>query len=403
VRAAVQDLLVIETAGVLAGPLVGQFFAELGARVVKVENPRTGGDVTRSWRTAGESPQASRTAYFCAANWGKAGIALDLGVAPQRGVLLDLLQRADIWIDNFLPGSLERLGIDAAQVRRDNPGLIHARIEAYGPGDERPGYDAALQAQTGLMSINGTADSGPLKLPLAMVDILAAHQLKEGVLLALWERERTGRGGTVSASLYDSGVACLANQATNFLVTGQVPRPMGSGHPSIAPYGTAFDCSDGKPVVLAVGNDRQFAALCAALGKPALAAAPEFATNGQRVLHRERLEALLGEAVARVERDPFLARLERLGVPAAPVLSVQEALSTDLAAPLLLHDPATGRAGLRTAVFALAAGDDARVELRPPPALDQDAEEVLVDILGHAPDSAARFLAAASADESGAA
>ena len=393
----VRDLLVIETAGVLAGPLVGQFFAELGARVIKVENPGAGGDVTRSWRTAAESPNEPCPAYFCAANWGKSSIALDLGDAAERGVLLDLLDRADIWIDNFRPAALERLGIDPGAIRERNPRLIHARISAYGEGDERPGYDAALQAETGLMSINGTAQSGPLKLPLAMVDILAAHQLKAGVLLALWERDQSGAGAGISVSLYDSGVSSLANQAANFLVTGQAPRRLGSGHPNIVPYGTVFECAEGKPVVLAVGDDRQFSALCAVLGRQDLARQSEYAGNQDRLRNREPLEALLAELIAATDRDELLAGLRQSKVPAAPVLSLEEVIESRATAPLLLRDDPSGRAGLRTAIFQRAEPGSKPVKLCRPPRLNQDAAEILTGVLGYPPDHMEGILRRASA------
>ncbi|NIP19215.1 MAG: CoA transferase [Xanthomonadales bacterium] len=388
---AVRDLLVIETAGVLAGPLAGQFFAELGARVVKVENPRAGGDVTRQWRTPEEDPEETRTAYFCAANWGKASVALDLKSEAGRAVLDDLLDRADLWIDNFQPATLDRLQIRPDEIRERNPRLIHARIEAYGPGDDRPGYDAALQAESGLMSMNGTADSGPLKLPLAMVDILTSHQIKEAVLLALWERERTGLGGAVSASLYDSAVACLANQATNYLVTGKAPRRLGSGHPNIVPYGTVFECAGGKPVVVAVGNDRQFAALCEVLGSPELAGKPEYASNRQRVIHRGSLEGLLAKLLGTIDRESLVAKLEGRNVPAAAVLSIDEVMAAEASGPLLLRDEASGRAGLRSVAFK-AVGGEFRSGLAPPPRLGQDSERVLSDILGYSPDRIAQAL-----------
>jgi crotonobetainyl-CoA:carnitine CoA-transferase CaiB-like acyl-CoA transferase len=380
---AAADLLVVETATVLAGPLVGQFFAELGATVVKIENPATGGDVTRHWKIGSEAPDESCPAYFCSVNWGKCSLALDLKTVQGRDILEDLLGRADVWIDNFRPGALERMDLSAAEIQSRFPRLVHARITAYGADDPRPGYDAALQAETGLMSMNGTAESGPLKLPLAMVDILAAHQLKQAVLLKLWEREVNGTGGEVSVSLYASGVSALANQASNYLVAGRVAERQGSGHPNIVPYGTVFPCAGGLPLVLAVGSDRQFAALVELLGEVGLAELPDFAHNRDRVRNRDCLNDLLSGLISKLDRDFLLEKLAERDIPAAPVLGIDEVMNAGATAPLLLNDMESGTAGLRTVAFEIASSTVGPEGLRRPPELNQDAREVLSSVLDY--------------------
>ena len=207
-----QGLKVLELANILAGPLVGQFCAELGADVIKVEQPGLG-DATRTWRLATESPDADYTAYFASANWGKRSIALDIGHHAGQEVVAKLAQHADIVIASYKPGDDARFGVDYESLKASNPGLIYLQIDAYGEGDDRPGFDAIIQAEAGFTFLNGEANGPPTKMPVALVDILAAHQLKEGLLLALLRRERDGKGSFVTTSLLGAATASLANQA----------------------------------------------------------------------------------------------------------------------------------------------------------------------------------------------
>lgn len=361
---------VLELATVLAGPQVGQFLAELGADVLKIEPPGSG-DVTRTWKAPGEDPAGRGSAYFAAANWGKRSQVLDLTTPAGRAALLDLARTADIVLTSYKPGDAPRLGADYATLRAVNPGLIYASITGYGPESPRAGYDAVLQAESGFMHLNAAlaADGTvgpPQKMPVALIDLLAAHQLKEGVLAALYRRARTGQGALVEVSLAQSALASLANQATNWLVAGLNPQPLGSDHPNIVPYGTVFTAADGTRLLLAVGTDRQFADLCAVLNAPDLAAEPRFATNAQRVRHRAELTALLHSLIGAVEGKVLLAALAQRHVPAGAVRDVAQALASPEAQPLLLRDPATGRAGgVRTAVFRLD-GEELNRPLTPP-------------------------------------
>lgn len=359
----------VETATVLAGPLVGQFLAELGAEVIKVEPPC--GDVTRHWRLADEDGEGP-SAYFTAANWGKRSVVLDLSAADGRDALLRMLASADVWLDNFRPGAAQRLGLDPDAILATNPRLVHARLSAYGDDDPRPGYDALLQAETGFMALNRAPGAAPMKFPVALVDILAAHQLKQAVLLALWQRERDGRGRRVHVSLHDAGLSAWANQAAAWLAAGIKPRASGSEHPSIVPYGSVYACGDGQALVLAVGNDPQFEQLCAVIGRAELAADARFADNPARVRNRDLLRDELSRAMAARRRAEWLDRFEAADVPAAGVHELHDALDAPESAHLVLDSE--GLRGLRTAVMQ---GFGPPARLAPPPSLGAHTEAVL--------------------------
>ncbi len=318
------DLLVLELANVLAGPGVAATFAELGARVVKVENLRTGGDVTRTWKLPDEEKDNDISAYFSCANWGKQSVALDLLTREGLNIVHALAAKADIVIASYKPGDAEKLKVDYNTLSRRNPKLIYAHLTGYGTDNDRAGYDAIIQAETGFSFMNGEAGCKPVKMPVALMDILAAHHMKEAILLALLSRERTGQGTYIDVSLFRSGISSLANQATNWFVGGIIPKAMGSDHPNIVPYGTIFYTSDKKPLVLAVGSDKQFAELCKVLGKPEIALDPRFATNLQRVKNRDVLNKIISELIAGVERNRLLEALNKLKVPAGGVFDMKE-------------------------------------------------------------------------------
>ncbi|TGD79912.1 CaiB/BaiF CoA transferase family protein [Hymenobacter wooponensis] len=360
-------LKVLELASVLAGPQVGQFFAELGAEVLKVEAPT--GDVTRTWRTPAEPADTTVSAYFSCANWGKQSVVLDLTTPEGKAEIQQLLGQSDIVLASYKPGDAEKLGVDYALLAGSHPRLIYGHITGYGPTVNRAGYDAVLQAEAGFMHLNTLPGQEPLKMPVAMVDLLTAHQLKEGLLTALYQRERTGRGALVQVSLLHSALASLANQATSFLVTGRDPQPLGSGHPSIVPYGTVYEAADGVRLLLAVGADRQFQHLCMVLGHPKWADDARFQTNAARVTHRSELEQLLRARIAEVSGDGLLQELELRHVPAGAVRTVGEALGHPSAQEMLLPaTPEFPHQGLRTVAFRSNAWPVAK-QLSAPPAV----------------------------------
>lgn len=360
-------LRVLELATVLAGPQVGQFFAELGAAVLKIEAPA--GDVTRTWRTAGDNPESSVSAYFAASNWGKTSLVLDLTQPAAQAELHRLAAQADVLVASFKPGAADQLGAGPTPLRALNPRLIYAHLTGYGPTSPRVGYDAVLQAETGFMHLNaaGPADP-PQKMPVAFIDLFAAHQLKEGILTALYQREKTGLGALVEVSLHDSALASLANQGATWLTTGHDPVPLGSGHPGIVPYGTVYRAADGQRLVLAVGTDAQFQQLCLVLQRPHWAREVRFATNPTRVRHRQALEELLLVRIAELNGAALLHELARLGVPAGAVRSVGEALDQEAARAMLLPPAADfSYPGLRTVAFRSSAWPIAATLLPPPP------------------------------------
>lgn len=361
-------MLVLELASVLAGPSVGQFFAELGATVVKLENAVTGGDVTRNWKLSGEQGSQGVSAYFSAANWGKRSVGLDITQPQALEVVHQLAAKADLVIASYKPGDAEKLQVDYRTLTQLNPRLIYGHITGYGPEDERAGYDAVIQAESGFMFLNGSPDGPPTKMPVALIDVLAAHQLKEGILTALLQRERSGKGSYVQVSLFDAAVSALANQGTNYLVAGHNPQRMGSEHPNIVPYGRVYTCKDGLPLVLAIGDDRQFRRLCQALGDSALAERPEFATNSARVRHREAVNEQLEKLIGQHERQCLLQELHRLHVPAGAVNSVPEVFEQPQARRMLLTQP-HGSSGIRQVAFVMeGTGVDT---VTPPPTFGQ--------------------------------
>ena len=344
-----RDLKVLELASVLAGPLVGTFFAELGAEVLKIENRMTGGDITRQWKLPSESAGTPVSAYYLSANWGKKSVFMDLSQPSEQAEIQKLLEHTDILILNFKSGDAEKFGLGWENLSAKFPRLICLQISGYGPGDPRPAFDLALQAETGFMSMNGTKDSGPLKMPVAFIDLFAAHQSKEGILTALYSREKSGKGALVSVSLLDSALASLANQGSNFLIAGENPQACGSLHPNIAPYGETFRCGDGKFLVLAVGNDKQFGRLCLECGIPEAATDPRFIHNIDRVKNRSAFQKLIENWFLQFPADEISVKFQSAEIPCSVVRSVSESLSSSAAA-LLFRKTEYGPF-VKTAVF----------------------------------------------------
>ena len=320
-----EGLKVVELASVLAGPLVGTFLAELGAEVIKVEPPGQG-DVTRNWRLADE-PLDGPSAYYSAANGPKTTIQINLKSKAGQDQLSSLLNGTDILLQNARPDALPSLGLDPEQLAKRYPTLIHVHLLGFFDQPGRGGYDIVVQAESGFLSMNGTPDGAGFRMPVALMDVLAAHQMRSALLLALYERERSGSGAYIETWLDASGFSGLANRATEHLVAGQTPRPLGALHPQIAPYGEHFSCRCGAVIVTAIGNDRQFAALCELLGAEELAATSSFSSNPLRVQNRENLALKLGPYFASLDAQFIMEQAMLQGVPLGRVKSVPEALS----------------------------------------------------------------------------
>ncbi len=328
-------LKVLELASVLAGPSVGQFFAELGAEVIKVENLSSGGDVTRTWKGRGEQTD-DRSAYFCSVNWGKKSIALDLNTADERSIVLQLAKRSDIVIASYKPGDADKLGVAYHQLKALNPTLIYGQITGYGSDQERVGYDAVIQAESGFMELNGSAEGPPTKMPVALIDVLAAHHLKEGLLLALLKREKSGQGSLVEVSLIQSAISSLVNQASNWLVAHHIPKRQGSSHPNIAPYGDSFLTKDGKRVLLAIGSDRQFLDLMQVLGLKQLEKDVRFSSNPERVNNRPVLNKFLEKAIEQIESTSLMQSLHQKKIPAGLIQNIAEVFEIPKAQEILV-------------------------------------------------------------------
>lgn len=337
-----KDLVVVELASVLAGPAVGMFFAELGAKVIKVENKNTGGDVTRSWKLAVEDPEHPISSYFCAVNAFKEHIFLDLQMSEDRILLDQLLERADILIMNFKFGDAERFNLGYDHLKAAYPKLIIGNITGFRSAPRRTAYDVVIQAECGFMSMNGNDDSGPVKMPVALMDLLAAHQLKEGILVALIQRHKKETGAWVEVSLEEAALSSLANQASNYLMNRVVATRMGTCHPNIAPYGDMFTCKDGELVVLAVGSHGQFQKMCSVLGFPDLAGDRRLRSNEARVKNRKFLQLELGKLFMEQLRDDILDRMILQGIPCGAVRRLDEVLNTDLAAKMTIEEIVDG-------------------------------------------------------------
>jgi crotonobetainyl-CoA:carnitine CoA-transferase CaiB-like acyl-CoA transferase len=320
VTSALQGLKVIDLSRVLGGPHCTQALADHGARVIKLEPPA--GDETRTWGPPFDDTDTAW--YFNGVNRNKLGISVDLSREEGRTVLWQLLEDADVLVENFKPGTLARWGMDFERDLQPRfPRLIHCAVSGFGPDGPLgglPGYDAVIQAMAGLMSVNGERDGGPMRVGLPIVDMVTGLNAFAGILLALAEREKSGRGQSIDIALYDCGVSLLHPHLPNYFGSGKAPGRSGNAHPNIAPYdsyqtGTA-------PIFLAVGNDRQFAKLCMHIGAAELAGDARFADNRSRCAHRPELKQALEARLARFDCETLAQDLIRAGVPCGPVLSV---------------------------------------------------------------------------------
>ena len=321
-------LKVVELARILAGPWAGQIFADLGADVIKIES--SAGDDTRQWGPPfiTYADGSSDAAYFHAANRGKTSVVIDFATPEGQAEVRRLVADADVVIENFKVGTLAKYGLDYASLSAENPRLVYCSITGFGqdgPYASRPGYDFIIQGMSGVMDLTGDPDGPPQKIGVAFADIMTGLYSVIAIQAALAAREVSGRGDHIDMALFDVMTGVLANQAQNYLVTGQTPRRLGNTHPNITPY-AVFPTSDGW-FILAVGNDSQFRKFCAAMGLDALAQDARFTSNAMRLEHRGVLEVLVAEATRLRTRADLLELLEEAGVPAGPINSVADAFA----------------------------------------------------------------------------
>lgn len=383
---------VLDLSRVLAGPWATQLLGDYGADVIKVERPGAGDD-TRQWgppwlrEKAGGAGRES--AYFLATNRNKRSLTLELSSAAGQRLIRELAAHADVIVENFKAGTLERWGLNVDELRQDNPGLIVCTISAFARDSTRagdPGYDAMIQAAGGLMSITGPpdADGGePQKVGVAIADIMCGMYAATAIIAALHERSGSGRGQSIEIPLYDSQVAWLANQAMNFLVGGTVPGRLGTAHPNIVPY-QAFRTADGF-IMVAVGNDRQFADCMRCCGMPELAGDPRFQRNEDRLANRVELVALMSTALEQETSDHWLRGLAESGVPCSPINDVDEVFSSAYAAEcgLVRSLPHPYDNTLPTVANPVRFSSGEVSYHSAPPLLGEHSGEVLADWLGY--------------------
>lgn len=383
---------VLDLSRVLAGPWCSQILADLGADVVKVERPGSGDD-TRAWgppylRDA-DGRETGDAAYFLCANRNKRSVAVDLASPAGQALVRDLACKADVLLENFKPGGLAKYGLDAQSLHKLSPRLVYCSISGFGqtgPYAGRAGYDFLVQAMGGLMSITGPAyeepGTGPHKVGVALTDILTGLYSTIAIQAALAERERSGIGQRIDLALLDVQVACLANQASNYLAAGVAPRRMGNAHPSIVPY-QDFPTADGD-MILAIGNDQQFARFCEVAGNPELATDDRFRTNPQRVAHRKALIQLLRKITVQRTTTEWIRDLESRGVPCGPINTIEDVFADPQVVArkmrIEMPHPQAGTVALTANPICLS---DTPVEYRlPPPALGQHTDTVLSEWLG---------------------
>lgn len=368
---ALKGLRVIDLSRVLGGPFASQVWGDHGADVIKIEPPS--GDETRQW---GPPFREGTAAYFQGVNRNKRAMALDLRQPKGRAVLLRLLEDADVLLENFKTGTMTKWGLGYDEVlSKQFPRLVHCRVSGFGsdgPLGGLPGYDAVLQAMGGIMSVNGTAQSGPMRVGLPVVDMVTGLNAAMAVMLALRHRDVTGLGQFVEATLFDSALSLLHPHAANHALSGNLPALSGNDHPNISPY-SVFQTGT-RPIYLAVGNDRQFHRLCAEINAPEIADDPRFRTNGDRLEQRQALTKLLEEKLATKDGAALADQLIRAGVPAGPVLNIEEAL----------NHPHTHHRGMRVKIDDyVGLGAPSRLSRaapsyrRKPPKFAQHTEEIL--------------------------
>lgn len=388
---ALADLKVLDLSRVLAMPYCSMMLGDLGAEIIRVERPGVG-DETRHW---GPPWAGELSAYYLCTNRNKKDITVDLKKKEGQEIIRQLARRSDILLENFLPGDLAKMNLGYEDIKAINPKIIYASVTGYGqtgPYRDQPGFDFILQAQGGLMSIIGEEDGPPMKVGVAIVDITAGLFVCSAILAAIHYREKTGQGQHIDMALLDAQVAWLANQASNYLVSGRVPRRMGNAHPNIVPYET-FQAKDGIYIALGVGNDNQWKKFCRIAQIEPLMDDPQYATNPKRVENRKKLVPLLQEVFLQKNSGEWLQLLGEAEIPVGPINTIDRVFADPqvLARQMLveMHHPKIGKIKVVGSPMKFS---ETPVQYRiPPPLLGEHTEEVLRDVLGYEKETIARL------------
>ena len=376
-----QGIRVLDLSRVLAGPYCTMVLGDLGADVIKVEPPE--GDETRGW---GPPFAEGESAYYLCVNRNKRGIVINLKTDEGKKILRDLALQSDVLVENFRPGTLEKFGLDFATLHELNPKLIYCSITGFGQTGsirDKPGYDFMIQALGGLMSITGEPEGEPMKTGVAVVDLFAGQNAIIAILAALQARTLTGRGQHLDISLFDSQLGWLANVASNYLISGNLPKRYGNAHPNIVPY-QSFQASDGW-FAIAVGNDKQFEALCKVIGKLELASDPRFAKNSGRVENREEIIPLLASIFKTASVSEWLTKLDEAQIPCGPINNFEQVFSMPTVKEremlVKMNHPTIGELPLVGSPLKMS---NTPVEYRlPPPLMGEHTEDVIMDLLGY--------------------
>ena len=333
---ALDGIVVLDLSRILAGPTCTQLLGDLGATVIKIENPKSGGDDTRAWgpnyAKAPDGQATDLSAYFMSSNRNKLSVAVDLSTDEGQEHIRALAARADIVIENYKPGGLVKYGLDHATLRAAHPGLVYCSISGFGqtgPNRDQPGYDLMAQGYSGIMSLTGAPDGVPTKVGVGIADVMCGMYATVGILAALRHRDQTGDGQHIDLSLVDASMAWLINEGCNFLTSGQQPTRRGNAHPNIVPY-DAFAASDGH-LLVAVGNDAQFQRFCDCIGAPQIGTEAQYATNLLRIENRDSLTEKLSAVLIKLPKDEILSRMHAAKVPGGPIHQLDEALGSDQA------------------------------------------------------------------------